>query len=160
MDLSQLRYVLEVADASSFTRAAERCFVTQSALSHQIAALERELGQRLFVRSSRSVRMSPTRCSHSGLRRLLSACIGSDGCASGQIAARTVAADLSHALAANTSLHVSGCTKGCAHPGPADITLVGRADGYGLVISGRAGDTPRALLRADQLESAVAAGQG
>ncbi|MGJ0388040.1 LysR substrate-binding domain-containing protein [Microbacterium sp. CGR1] len=56
MDLQQLRYVVEVASASSFTRAAERCFVTQSALSHQIAALERELGQRLFVRSSRSVR--------------------------------------------------------------------------------------------------------
>ncbi|GGM48967.1 LysR substrate-binding domain-containing protein [Microbacterium saperdae] len=58
MDLSQLRYVVEVADTSSFTRAAERCFVTQSALSHQIAALERELGQRLFVRSSRSVRVT------------------------------------------------------------------------------------------------------
>lgn len=58
MDLQQLRYVVEVAAASSFTRAAERCFVTQSALSHQIAALERELGQRLFVRSSRSVRLT------------------------------------------------------------------------------------------------------
>ncbi|MFJ4016558.1 LysR family transcriptional regulator [Microbacterium sp. NPDC090014] len=56
MDLQQLRYVVEVASSASFTRAAERCFVTQSALSHQIAALERELGQRLFVRSSRSVR--------------------------------------------------------------------------------------------------------
>lgn len=58
MELQQLRYVVEVAETSSFTRAAERCFVTQSALSHQIAALERELGQRLFVRSSRSVRLS------------------------------------------------------------------------------------------------------
>lgn len=58
MDLQQLRYVVEVAASSSFTRAAERCFVTQSALSHQIAALERELGQRLFVRSSRSVRLT------------------------------------------------------------------------------------------------------
>ncbi len=56
VDLQQLRYVVEVASTSSFTRAAERCYVTQSALSHQIAALERELGQRLFVRSSRSVR--------------------------------------------------------------------------------------------------------
>lgn len=56
MELQQLRYVVEVAATSSFTRAAERCFVTQSALSHQVAALERELGQRLFVRSSRSVR--------------------------------------------------------------------------------------------------------
>lgn len=58
MELQQLRYVVEVAATGSFTRAAERCFVTQSALSHQIAALERELGQRLFVRSSRSVRLS------------------------------------------------------------------------------------------------------
>lgn len=58
MELQQLRYVVEVADTSSFTRAAERCFVTQSALSHQIAALERDLGQRLFVRSSRSVRVT------------------------------------------------------------------------------------------------------
>lgn len=56
MDLQQLRYVVEVTDTASFTRAAERCFVTQSALSHQIAALEREIGQRLFVRTSRSVR--------------------------------------------------------------------------------------------------------
>ncbi|MEU4015954.1 LysR family transcriptional regulator [Microbacterium sp. NPDC028030] len=58
MDLQQLRYVVEVTETGSFTRAASRCFVTQSALSHQIAALERELGQRLFVRSSRSVRLS------------------------------------------------------------------------------------------------------
>ncbi len=53
-----MRYVVEVAATRSFTRAAERCFVTQSALSHQIAALERELGQRLFIRSSRGVRLT------------------------------------------------------------------------------------------------------
>ncbi|MFK4850819.1 LysR family transcriptional regulator [Microbacterium sp. ZW T6_19] len=58
MDLQQMRYVVEVAETSSFTRAAERCFVTQSALSHQIAALEREIGERLFARTSRSVRLT------------------------------------------------------------------------------------------------------
>ena len=58
MDLQQLRYVVEVASTSSFTRAAARCFVTQSALSHQIAALEREIGQRLFLRSSRRVALT------------------------------------------------------------------------------------------------------
>ncbi|MBT2485704.1 MULTISPECIES: LysR family transcriptional regulator [unclassified Microbacterium] len=58
MELQQLRYVVEVARTSNFTRAAERCFVTQSALSHQIAALEREIGHRLFVRSSRAVRLT------------------------------------------------------------------------------------------------------
>ncbi|WP_101845956.1 LysR family transcriptional regulator [Zhihengliuella sp. ISTPL4] len=56
MELQQLRYVVSLADTGSFTRAAERCHVTQSALSHQIAALERELGVRLFARTSRSVR--------------------------------------------------------------------------------------------------------
>ncbi len=58
MDLQQLRYVEAVAATTSFTRAAEKCFVTQSALSHQIGALERELGQRLFIRNSRSVRLT------------------------------------------------------------------------------------------------------
>lgn len=53
-----MRYVAEVAATGSFTRAAERCHVTQSALSHQLAALERELGQRLFVRSSRGARLT------------------------------------------------------------------------------------------------------
>lgn len=92
-------------------------------------------------------------------RLCISACIGSAGCASGHVPARSVAARLALHLADATSLHVSGCSKGCAHPGRADLTLVGRPDGYGLVIGGRAGDTPDAVLRADQLESGVA-GQG
>ncbi|GAA4581274.1 LysR family transcriptional regulator [Planotetraspora phitsanulokensis] len=59
MELQQLRYVVAVAETSNFTRAAERCRVVQSALSHQIAALERELGARLFERTSRRVRLTP-----------------------------------------------------------------------------------------------------
>ncbi|MGW6505623.1 helix-turn-helix domain-containing protein, partial [Nonomuraea angiospora] len=43
-----MRYVVAVAETANFTRAAERCRVVQSALSHQIARLERELGARLF----------------------------------------------------------------------------------------------------------------
>lgn len=94
-------------------------------------------------------------------RTRISACIGSDGCPSGHIPARTVAARLAAAMPNGLGrLHVSGCAKGCAHPRRAEVTLVGRADGYGLVISGRAGDTPRALLRADQLGAAVTAHQG
>lgn len=54
-----MRYVLAVAEANSFTRAAEKCMVVQSALSHQIARLERELGARLFERTSRRVRLTP-----------------------------------------------------------------------------------------------------
>lgn len=53
-----MRYVVAVAEERSFTRAARRCFVVQSALSHQIKALERELGVTLFARTSR--RVEPT----------------------------------------------------------------------------------------------------
>ncbi|MFC3385888.1 LysR family transcriptional regulator [Couchioplanes azureus] len=59
MELQQMRYVVAVAETNSFTRAAERCLVVQSALSHQIARLERELGARLFARTSRRVRLTP-----------------------------------------------------------------------------------------------------
>ncbi|MFD1718950.1 LysR substrate-binding domain-containing protein [Georgenia deserti] len=58
MELHQCRYVLAVAETGGFTRAAERCFVAQSALSHQIAKLERELGVTLFARSSRRVELT------------------------------------------------------------------------------------------------------
>ncbi|GAA0670408.1 LysR family transcriptional regulator [Streptomyces malaysiensis subsp. malaysiensis] len=54
-----MRYVVAVAETNSFTRAAERCLVVQSALSHQIARLEKELGARLFERTSRRVCLTP-----------------------------------------------------------------------------------------------------
>lgn len=54
-----MRYAVAVAETNSFTRAAERCLVVQSALSHQIARLERELGAKLFERTSRRVRLTP-----------------------------------------------------------------------------------------------------
>ena len=58
MELQQLRYVLSVAETRNFTRAAEQCFVVQSALSHQIKSLEQELGFRLFARTSRRVELT------------------------------------------------------------------------------------------------------
>ena len=54
MNLAFLRYFLAVADASSFTVAAERCHVTQPTLSAGIARLEEELGTRLFDRGRRT----------------------------------------------------------------------------------------------------------
>ena len=50
---------MAIAEEQSFTRAAERCFVVQSALSRQIKSLESELGVRLFARTSRKVEVTP-----------------------------------------------------------------------------------------------------
>lgn len=59
MNLSQLRFVRAVADAGTFTGGAARCYVTQSTLSTAIAHLEKELGERLFTRTTRSVSLTP-----------------------------------------------------------------------------------------------------
>lgn len=58
MDLRALRYFVEIAKQRNFTAAAERCFVTQPTLSKRIAELEDELGQQLFIRSTRRVELT------------------------------------------------------------------------------------------------------
>jgi DNA-binding transcriptional LysR family regulator len=58
VNLRQLEYVIAIAETGSFTGAAVRCHTAQSALSYQVASLERELGTRLFDRTSRAVRIT------------------------------------------------------------------------------------------------------
>ncbi len=59
MELHQLTYFLAAAQTQHFRKAAERCLVAQSALSRQIAALERELGVSLFIRHKKRVTLTP-----------------------------------------------------------------------------------------------------
>jgi precorrin-3B synthase len=70
------------------------------------------------------------------------ACTGAPGCPEAQAETRAFAAALAPHLAADTRLHVSGCAKGCAHPGPSDVTLVGTSDGFDLVRDGTPRDVP------------------
>ncbi|MEN9559783.1 MAG: hypothetical protein RLZZ502_994 [Pseudomonadota bacterium] len=58
VSLRHLSYLAAVADTLNFTRAAERCFVTQSTLSGGIAELERTLATTLIERDRKSVRMT------------------------------------------------------------------------------------------------------
>jgi LysR family cyn operon transcriptional activator len=58
MEISQLRTFRTVTETLNFTRAAERLHLTQSAVSHQIKALETELGEPLFIRAKGGVRLS------------------------------------------------------------------------------------------------------
>src|SRR4051794_22031817 len=57
-DVHQLKSFLAVAENLSFTRAAESLFLTQSAVSHQIADLERVLGVELFIRHGRTIELT------------------------------------------------------------------------------------------------------
>jgi len=57
--LRQLQYAVAVADTRSFSRAAERCGVSQPSLSAQLAQLEGALGVRLFERDRRRVLPTP-----------------------------------------------------------------------------------------------------
>lgn len=57
--MRDLRYFVEVAQDLHFTRAAERLFVSQPALSKQVRMLERHLGTDLFVRNRREVQLTP-----------------------------------------------------------------------------------------------------
>jgi DNA-binding transcriptional LysR family regulator len=59
MEFHQLTYFLAAAQTENFRKAAERCFVAQSALSRQIAALENELEVALFIRHKKRVRLTP-----------------------------------------------------------------------------------------------------
>jgi LysR family transcriptional activator of glutamate synthase operon len=59
MEIHQLQYVLALEKFMSFTLAANEICVSQSTLSHQIKKLEEELGVSLFVRTTRSLTLSP-----------------------------------------------------------------------------------------------------
>lgn len=58
MEMQQIRYFLAVADTLNFTRAAERCNISQPALTRAIKALEDELGGPLINREQRNTHLS------------------------------------------------------------------------------------------------------
>ena len=58
MEMHQVRYFLAVAEELNFTRASERCNVTQPSLSRAIKLLEEELGGLLFYRERDSIRIT------------------------------------------------------------------------------------------------------
>lgn len=91
-------------------------------------------------------------------RTSISACPGAPACASAHIAARSLAAEIANEyndfLDGSFDLHVSGCAKGCAHPGKAALTVVSSEIGAGIVVDGTARDTP--LAYTDKAESGLA----
>jgi precorrin-3B synthase len=93
-------------------------------------------------------------------RRYVFACAGAPVCASAHIAARAmaprIAADCARSLGELLTIHISGCAKGCAHPAPAALTIVGRGDGCALIAKGTPRDRPFAIAAPDELPAAIA----
>jgi precorrin-3B synthase len=81
-----------------------------------------------------------TRAEDSRLRVI--ACSGAPRCREAHADTRALAAALAPHIEAGVTLHVSGCRKGCAHPGPAPLTLVATSEGFDLVREGSARDMP------------------
>ncbi|WP_210165946.1 hypothetical protein, partial [Bosea sp. AAP35] len=78
-------------------------------------------------------------------RLSVQACAGAPACQRGEVPAMadaaTLARTLAPLLATGLTLHVSACVKSCARPGASDLTLVGQAGRYRVVIGGTARDS-------------------
>ena len=83
-------------------------------------------------------------------RRAIVACPGAPACVSGEMATRDLAATIAAAAAplldGSIRVHLSGCPKGCAHPLPAALTVVGRDGACGLVFDGSAQESPATTI--------------
>ena len=91
------------------------------------------------------------------------ACVGAPDCMSAGVDARGDAARLATIIGAghNDMLHVSGCSKSCAHRGPASLTLVGRDGRYDLIRNGNATGRPSLVgLSIDQIEALLQSVKG
>jgi precorrin-3B synthase len=90
-------------------------------------------------------------------RRSVVACAGAPACASALLCTRQLAPAIAQAagpfLDGSLIIHVSGCAKGCAHPGEAALTLAGPER---LVVQGRAGDRPHGRTSATEFIAGLA----
>jgi len=59
MDVKQIKYILTIAQEGGITRAANKLFITQSALDQQLIKLEKELGVQLFSRTRKNCALTP-----------------------------------------------------------------------------------------------------
>lgn len=91
--------------------------------------------------------------------RQIASCSGAGACASATYRTKTLAAELVDWVPSlfdgSIAIHLSGCPKGCAHPGAATITIVGLADVYGIVVEGVASADPVLVVDKIGLKSAL-----
>jgi precorrin-3B synthase len=149
---------IEAAALMSFLREAERYGATEIRLAPGrgffLVGLSRDvMPEVLKAAACHGLGTIPGRATDS-----IAACAGAGACASAfyetKALARRIATAAPALLDGSLVLHLSGCAKGCAHARPA-LTLVGSAEGYDLVLNGRATDAPDARIAGGAIESAI-----
>jgi LysR family transcriptional activator of glutamate synthase operon len=144
VELSQLRYLVALAEERHFTRAAAREHIAQPALSQQIRRLEEEVGLALVERTTR--RVSITRAGEALVAR-----------------ARRILAELEAAdneLQSLRGLHIGHVTVGALHTmGPVDLSLVlalfrQRYPAVELTVREQSSEELAEMLRVDELDLA------
>lgn len=174
MELRQLEYFVTVADEAGFTRAARKLHVAQPGVSAQVKLLERELGQQLFDRSGRTVRLTDA-----GRAVLPHAQAALDAVAGARLAAEELTGLVRGRVAIGTvtslgaDMNLPGMLAGFhrEHPGveitlsedTSDHLLQGLLDGrFDLAFAGIAGEPPDGVATQvivdDVLVAAVAPG--
>jgi precorrin-3B synthase len=141
--LEQLADAANDAGASGFRAAPDRALIAIDLPSQTTSA---------FAAAAENLGFT----THAGdPRRRVIACAGAPVCASAHIASRALAPLI--AGAAECTVHISGCAKGCAHAAPAPLTIVGTPNGCALVANGSARDAPFAIVSVAELPAAIAA---
>lgn len=123
-----------------------RALLLVGLVEHNVTAMTREAERLGFV----------TRADDP--RRRIVACPGAPACASAFIAARAIASEIAETVREPWSgtIHISGCAKGCAHPRPAALTIVGTENGCGIVEHGTARTGPQTHVDPQQLTAHLA----
>jgi len=147
-DLQRLAVAARNADAAGFRPAPGRALLAVGLAFEAVPAFVAAAAQLYFI-----VRADDPR------RRVI-ACAGAPICGAAHIAARALAPDIAASAApfidGAFAIHVSGCVKGCAHPKPAALTVVGTPEGCALVANGSTRDAAFATVPAKDLTAAIA----
>lgn len=145
MDIRQLEIIRTVADSGSFTAASKILHVSQSAVSRQVLLLEDQLGEPLFLRLGRKVKLTAAGTALLGLSRRVLADVR-----------ETTAAILDQHQALAGSLHLGGGMTVCLHVFPALLKEFRRRH-PGVELKLTAGTTPQLLerLRGGVLDTAL-----
>ncbi len=139
-------------------RQAETLGITsiRPAIDHSLVFFGSENACRAMIAFSRDLILSAN-----DPRAKIAACPGKPACNSAKLATHALghaaAHDVADLLDGSLTLHLSGCSKGCAHPAKALLNLVGMSEGTALIFEGKTSDMPLKFIRHGEEAQALAA---